>query len=65
MKKKTRYNIRLAEKKDLSIKEEGEESLSAWYKVYQETAKRDKIAIHPYSYYVNVFRSASSYYRAM
>jgi lipid II:glycine glycyltransferase (peptidoglycan interpeptide bridge formation enzyme) len=61
MKKKTRYNIRLAEKKGVSIKEEGEESLSAWYKVYQETAKRDKIAIHPYSYYVNVFRSASSF----
>jgi lipid II:glycine glycyltransferase (peptidoglycan interpeptide bridge formation enzyme) len=61
MKKKTRYNIRLAEKKDLTIKAEGEEAYKAWYAVYEETAKRDKIAIHPYSYYLQVIRAAQDY----
>ena len=55
MKKKTRYNIRLAEKKGVTVRQEGMDMLVAWYEIYQETSLRDKIRIHTYDYYLTVF----------
>lgn len=56
MKSKTRYNIRLAEKKGVVIEEEGIEGIENWYDMYKETAKRDQITIHTKEYYEAPFR---------
>jgi lipid II:glycine glycyltransferase (peptidoglycan interpeptide bridge formation enzyme) len=61
MKPKTRYNIRLAAKKGIEVSAEGPEALSLWYRLYRETAERDKIAIHPESYYRTIFQLADEY----
>ena len=61
MKSKTRYNIRLAEKKGVTVQEESEDCLSPWYSMYQETSRRDRIAIHSSSYYRGLFVEARSY----
>ncbi len=51
MKKKTRYNIRLAQKKGVQVRVGSLADLDSWYEIYQETAKRDSIAIHSKEYY--------------
>jgi lipid II:glycine glycyltransferase (peptidoglycan interpeptide bridge formation enzyme) len=56
---KTRYNIKLAEKKELRIKnpaspagrQESREDFETVWKLFQETAKRDKFYLHPKEYY--------------
>lgn len=49
---KTRYNIRLAEKKGVAICEDpSEKGINLFYKMYQETALRDKFLVHPLKYY--------------
>ena len=58
MKAKTRYNIRLAAKKGVTVKKAGSEELSQWYEIYKQTALRDKISIHPYKYYKRLFSLA-------
>ena len=58
MKTKTRYNIRLAEKKDVTVSEGSPEDIARWYSIYQETARRDRIAIHSLSYYRGLLQSA-------
>jgi len=55
MKPKWRYNIRLAEKKGVEVTREGPEALDTFYGLYLETARRDGIAIHPLSYYRQLF----------
>ena len=59
MKPKWRYNIRLSEKKGIYITKHGKEGLPLFMKLYEETAKRDKIAIHPESYYSALFDTVS------
>ena len=59
MKPKWRYNIRLAQKKGVEVFKEGEEALGAFQKLYEETAKRDEIAIHEASYYKALFSVAA------
>ena len=56
MKSKTRYNIRLADKKGVTIREASPEELEAWYEMYKETAERDQITIHEQAYYTEPFR---------
>jgi lipid II:glycine glycyltransferase (peptidoglycan interpeptide bridge formation enzyme) len=51
MKPKWRYNIRLAEKKGVSVEEGGAEGVGEFYELYRATSARDRIAIHPESYY--------------
>ncbi len=59
MHKKTRYNIRLAERKGVSIhrleKEAALESLPKWYALYRETGRRDGITLHDELYYRRLF----------
>lgn len=57
MKPKWRYNIRLAEKKGVEVTREGAEALDHFYALYLETARRDGIAIHPLSYYRQLFEA--------
>jgi lipid II:glycine glycyltransferase (peptidoglycan interpeptide bridge formation enzyme) len=59
MKPKWRYNIRLSQKKGISVKDEDLLGLPTFMELYRETAKRDKIAIHPESYYRTLFETAS------
>lgn len=60
MKTKTRYNIRLARRRGVEVTryrpgEEGtQEALSAWYRMYRQTAVRDGITIHQERYYRQV-----------
>jgi len=52
MKQKTRYNIRLAEKRGVKIKKSTSVSdIDIFYKIAKETAKRDKIKIYSKEYY--------------
>lgn len=52
---KTRYNIRLAEKKGVLVKEDPtERGINIFYTMYAETAKRDRFLIHPLTYYQKI-----------
>jgi lipid II:glycine glycyltransferase (peptidoglycan interpeptide bridge formation enzyme) len=51
MKPKWRYNIRLAEKKGVTIAERKSDGIPEFYALYRATAARDRIAIHPEAYY--------------
>ncbi|MGL4981612.1 MAG: lipid II:glycine glycyltransferase FemX [Treponemataceae bacterium] len=51
MKSKWRYNIRLAEKKGVTIRKASSDDLGIFYDLYKQTAKRDGIAIHKEQYY--------------
>ncbi|MFQ6058126.1 MAG: lipid II:glycine glycyltransferase FemX [Anaerolineae bacterium] len=56
MKPKTRYNIRLAERKGVVVREGREEDLPAFYRLLQVTSRRNAFAIHAQEYYEEVWR---------
>jgi lipid II:glycine glycyltransferase (peptidoglycan interpeptide bridge formation enzyme) len=58
MKRKTRYNVRLASKRGVSTTVSAEPDLGRWYRLYRETAERDRIAIHSEAYYRRLFELA-------
>ncbi|MFW5690105.1 MAG: lipid II:glycine glycyltransferase FemX [Spirochaetota bacterium] len=60
MHKKNRYNIRLAERKAVRVRRATADELPRWYELYEETARRDAIAIHSFAYYAHLFELASS-----
>lgn len=56
MKSKTRYNIRLAEKKGVTVREETtEKGFEIFAKLYFETMRRQKYFGHNYTYHKGVF----------
>ncbi|MEJ2690345.1 MAG: peptidoglycan bridge formation glycyltransferase FemA/FemB family protein [Deltaproteobacteria bacterium] len=55
MKSKTRYNIRLSLRKGVRIIDAGPSYLDTWYRLYQETARRNSIALHDYQYFQTIF----------
>ena len=55
MKQKTRYNIRLAEKKGVSLRVGNLEDLGMLYKMYAETSVRDGFVIRDEAYYKTVW----------
>ncbi len=59
MKAKWRYNIRLAEKKGVIVEDAGIEGIPEFYELYRSTSARDKIALHPRSYYSRLFSLAA------
>jgi len=61
MKSKTRYNIKIAAKKGVTVQTRGIEALESWYELYKITAERDKIALHSFDYYRSIFELASEY----
>ena len=65
---KTRYNIRLAEKKGVTVRySNSEEDLKKFYDLMVITAKRDKIAVRTYEYYkkvMEVFKDKARIYIA-
>lgn len=54
MKPKTRYNVRLAAKRGVSVREADDQEIGLWYAMYRETARRDRIALHREAYYRSV-----------
>ena len=55
MKQKTRYNIRLAQKKDVSLRIGNQDDLSMLYRMYAETSIRDGFVIRDEGYYQTVW----------
>ena len=56
MKPKTRYNVRLAEKKGVTIRPGTVADLPMLYKMYAETSLRDGFAIRDENYYLTVWK---------
>jgi lipid II:glycine glycyltransferase (peptidoglycan interpeptide bridge formation enzyme) len=57
MKQKTRYNIRLAERKGVSVRVGKLEDLGMLYKMYAETSVRDDFVIRNEEYYMTVWKT--------
>ena len=58
MKSKTRYNIRLSQKKEVEIVVSTDlKDINIFYKISAEMAKRQKIRIHPKKYYLQLFET--------
>jgi peptidoglycan pentaglycine glycine transferase (the first glycine) len=56
MKQKTRYNVRLAAKKGVTVRTGGEADWPLLYQMYAETAARDGFIIRDETYYQTVWR---------
>jgi lipid II:glycine glycyltransferase (peptidoglycan interpeptide bridge formation enzyme) len=57
MKEKWRYNIRLAGRKGVTVREASSpEDIDIFYTIYQETARRDGFFIHPKQHYADILR---------
>jgi peptidoglycan pentaglycine glycine transferase (the first glycine) len=56
MKQKTRYNIRLAERKGVILREGNLTDLPTLYQMYAETAVRDGFVIRPSAYYTKTWQ---------
>jgi peptidoglycan pentaglycine glycine transferase (the first glycine) len=56
MKPKTRYNVRLAEKKGVSVRVGTLDDLPMLYKMYAETSVRDGFVIRDENYYMTVWK---------
>ena len=57
MKQKTRYNIRLAERRGTKIRVCGAEALDAFYEIMLETGRRDGFAVRPKRYFERMLSS--------
>ena len=51
MKPKTRYNINLAQRKGVTVREGSKQDLIVAYRLFLETAGRNKFQLHPQNYY--------------
>jgi peptidoglycan pentaglycine glycine transferase (the first glycine) len=60
MKQKTRYNIRLAEKKGVTLRIGALDDFPMLYKMYEETSVRDGFVIRDESYYTTVWKNFTS-----
>lgn len=60
MKPKTRYNVRLAEKKGVTVRAGRADDLPMLYKMYAETSVRDSFVIRDEDYYMGVWKSFMS-----
>lgn len=56
MKSKWRYNIRLATRRGVRVREGTAADLPTFYALYEETAQRDGFLIRPYTYYEHTWR---------
>lgn len=65
MKEKWRYNIRLAGRKGITVRQgEGQADLDTFYRLYETTSERDQFFIHSKAYYEQVMRLFSEGNRA-
>lgn len=62
MHEKTRYSIRLAERKEITaeiVTSDFKKYFEIFHELMIETAKRNKFGLHPKNYYENIFRNLS------
>jgi lipid II:glycine glycyltransferase (peptidoglycan interpeptide bridge formation enzyme) len=59
MKPKTRYNIRLSQRKDVRIRNYNISHIDDWYALYKETARRNNVTLHDKEFFSTVLASAS------
>lgn len=57
MKSKWRYNIRLAEKRGITVRTGDVADFAAFHALYAETGERDGFLIRPYDYYATTWRT--------
>jgi lipid II:glycine glycyltransferase (peptidoglycan interpeptide bridge formation enzyme) len=55
MKAKTRYNIRLTQRKGVSVRPGTESDLKTFYSLYTETSHRNQFLIRPWAYYLDLW----------
>ena len=55
-KQKTRYNIRLAARKGVTVRHGSADDVDRWYGMYAATSERDVFTIHSLDYYRDVMR---------
>jgi hypothetical protein len=60
MKPKTRYNIRLSQRKGVKVREADLDDLEIWYRLYQETCRRKGIYLHDLAYFRTVLETQVS-----
>ena len=57
MKQKTRYNIRLSEKKGVNVRQGSNDDFNVIYEMYAVTSARDGFIIRPKEYYFNLWNT--------
>ena len=57
MKQKSRYNLRLAERRGVAVRQGTAGDLDLFYELYDETSRRDGFAIRPPDYYYDAWGS--------
>ena len=65
MKSKTRYNIRLAERKGVQVRQGTEADIPLFHQLMVITGKRDRFGVHSEAYYRAVWRHLSAQGRAV
>ena len=56
MKQKTRYNVRLAGRRGITVRPGDDTDLAAFYRLMEATAERDRFGIHSRAYYDATYR---------
>ncbi len=56
MKQKTRYNVRLAAKRGVTVRQGSADDLPAFWSLLQTTATRDAFGVHTLAYYADLLR---------
>lgn len=67
MKSKTRYNVRLSQRRGVTVRRGGIQDVPAFYRLLQETAARDGFGIHAIEYFddmVRVFGDSAALFMA-
>jgi len=54
MKSKTRYNIKLSQRKGVEVRTIGMDQLDLWYNIYSQTAQRNNIYLHSIDYFASI-----------
>lgn len=57
LKSKWRYNIRLAQRRGITIRQGGPADFRSFYDLYAETSTRDQFLIRPFSYYKTLWQT--------
>jgi lipid II:glycine glycyltransferase (peptidoglycan interpeptide bridge formation enzyme) len=57
MKSKTRYNIRLSQRKGVEVRHAGMDELDKWFRLYDETYVRNRLASNDIEFFEQVFRT--------
>lgn len=57
MKSKTRYNIRLSQRKGVKVRKAGMDELPKWFRLYDETYSRNKLASNDMAFFEQVFKT--------